>query len=84
MDALEGLARAIAGSDPDRAARMIGAAETLRARFGCPRPPTRRAAHAATVAALHATLGDAAAAFAEGSEAAAKDDLPALAAWLEA
>ncbi|HMM41525.1 MAG TPA: tetratricopeptide repeat protein [Thermomicrobiales bacterium] len=84
VDALEGLARAIAGSDPDRAARLVGAAETLRARFGCPRPPNRRDAHAATVAALHATLGDAAAAFAEGNEAAAEDDLPALVAWLEA
>lgn len=84
VDALDGLAQAIAGHEALRAARMIGAAETLRARFDCPRPPNRRDAHAATIATLQATLGDAAAALAEGGESATDADLSTLVAELEA
>ena len=84
VDALDGLAQAIAGHEALRAARMIGAAETLRARFDCPRPPNRRDAHAATIATLQATLGNAAAALAEGGESATDADLSTLVAELEA
>ena len=57
-----------ARGQPDRAARLGGAAEALRAALGVPLPPETRADHDQAVLAMRAALGkDAfAAAWAEG------------------
>ena len=61
-ECLEGLAAvALAGSEPARGARLLGAAEALRHAISAPVPPTDRAAHARSVAATRARLGPAAA-----------------------
>jgi predicted ATPase/transcriptional regulator with XRE-family HTH domain len=66
---LIGLAAVAAdGGQPERAARLLGAADILRERFGCALWATERAAHEAAVGAARAALGEAtfAAAFAAG------------------
>jgi hypothetical protein len=60
---LDWLARAAAGPamTPEhrhRAARLLGAADALRAAIGAPLPPSERADYERTVAALRASLGD--------------------------
>jgi DNA-binding NarL/FixJ family response regulator len=59
-DALAGLAVvAVAGDEPERAARLMGAAEALRDAIGIPiLLPADRAAHERSVASLRATLGE--------------------------
>jgi hypothetical protein len=58
---LEGLAAlAVALAQPERAARLFGAAEALREAMGTPLPPAERGAHDRSVAAVRATMGDAA------------------------
>ncbi|HET7090142.1 MAG TPA: tetratricopeptide repeat protein [Anaerolineae bacterium] len=66
---LEGLAStARAQGQPERAARLFGAAEALRGAIGAPLPPADRAGHERDAAAVRAQLGKAAfdAASAEG------------------
>jgi tetratricopeptide (TPR) repeat protein len=66
---LEGLAGVAAAQEqPERAARLFGAAEALREVIGEPLAPAYRAAHERDVAAVRALLGDATfeAAWAEG------------------
>ena len=60
MDHLEGLAHAEVATDPALAARLLGAAESLRGRLGAPHSPARRADHQRAVAAARVALGDAA------------------------
>ncbi len=56
---LEGLAAATAAvGDAARAARLLGAARTLRTAVGAPVSPAQRAEYEAEVAAVRATLGD--------------------------
>ena len=58
---LIGLAAVAAdGGQPERAARLLGAADVLRERFGCALWATERAAHEAAVGAARAALGEAA------------------------
>jgi hypothetical protein len=66
--ALEGLAAALGPAKPAAAARLLGAADALRATLGTPRPPRERGRHDQTVASCHSALGAVtfAAAFAEG------------------
>jgi non-specific serine/threonine protein kinase len=75
-ECLEGLAL-VAGADamPGRAARLLGAAATLRASIGAPVHPVDRADHERTVAPLQAAFGDEAfaAAFATGQAMALAD-----------
>jgi hypothetical protein len=66
---LEGLAAvALAQAQPERAARLLGAAEGLREAVGSPRPLADRAEHDRFVAAVRTALGEQAfaAAWAEG------------------
>jgi non-specific serine/threonine protein kinase len=66
---IEGLAGvAVACREPERAARLFGAAEALRERYGIVLTPIHLPEHAANVVAARAALGDAtfAAAWAEG------------------
>jgi hypothetical protein len=66
---LEGLAAvAVAQGQPERAARLIGAAEALREVIGAPLPPADRAEHDRSVAAGRTARGEEAfaAAWAEG------------------
>jgi ATP/maltotriose-dependent transcriptional regulator MalT len=58
-DCLEGLA-AVTGAQqqPERAARLLAAAEALRAATGIPLPPVERPDHDRSVASVRATLGD--------------------------
>jgi hypothetical protein len=58
---LEGLAAAErAQGDPEQAVRMLGAAAALREAIGSPLPPGARPAYDEQVAALRASLGEAA------------------------
>jgi tetratricopeptide (TPR) repeat protein len=60
-ECLEGLATvAIGQARPDRAARLLAAAQALRASIGVPLPPVDRPAVEAAVQAARAALGDAA------------------------
>jgi len=43
--------------EPERAARLLGAAEALREAMGTPLPPTKRDQHAAEMMALEGILG---------------------------
>lgn len=54
---LEGLAAVVAAGDAAAAARLMGAAEGLRQRHGCPRPAHHRFEHEAAVAAVRQRLG---------------------------
>jgi hypothetical protein len=66
---LEGLAGVLAAQgQPDRAARLFGAAEALREAITTPLPPTDHVGYERSVAATRAALGkaDFAAAWAEG------------------
>src|SRR5262249_34525659 len=56
---LEGLAAvAVAQAQPERAARLFGAAEALREAMGAPLPPADRPEHARAVASARTALGD--------------------------
>jgi non-specific serine/threonine protein kinase len=57
---LEALARAMVGSDPAGAARLLGAAAALRQALGTPVPTLDRPGYAETVQVARATLGEAA------------------------
>jgi hypothetical protein len=60
-ECLEGLAAVADGTgQPDRAARLLGAAGTLREAIGAPLPPVDRPAHEAAVQATRGLLGEAA------------------------
>src|SRR5262249_24552660 len=66
---LEGLAEVVvAGGQPERAARLFGAAEGLREAIGAPLLPAERAEHDRSIAAACTALGEEAfaAAWAEG------------------
>jgi non-specific serine/threonine protein kinase len=56
-ECLEGLALVAAHDRPAWAARLLGAAESIRQRIGAPRPPVDQPALAAAVAATRAALG---------------------------
>jgi hypothetical protein len=57
----EGLAGLAAlAAEPERAARLYGAADALRTEIGAPRPPTERVAEARQIEAVRASLGGAA------------------------
>jgi hypothetical protein len=65
---LEGLAAvAAAQAQPERAARLFGAAEALRTAVGAPRPHAERAEHERHFAAARAALGEEAFAAAWGA-----------------
>jgi hypothetical protein len=53
----EAFAHLAARDDPDRAARLWGAAEALRERLGAPLPPNDRAEYERDVAAVRQALG---------------------------
>jgi tetratricopeptide (TPR) repeat protein len=80
-ECLEGLATVAGALDqPERAARLFGTADALRAALGAPLPPRERARREQAVAALRDALGEAAfaAAWAEG-RALSLEDAVALA-----
>jgi len=59
MDCLEGLAHiAVAQGQPGRAARLVGAADTLRAASGAPLPPPDQAGYDRLVTAVRAALSE--------------------------
>jgi len=57
-DPLEGLAAALARTDPHLAAHLFGAAAALRDRLGTPQPAVRRALHEQCLTATRTALGD--------------------------
>ncbi|HEY8599971.1 MAG TPA: tetratricopeptide repeat protein [Thermomicrobiales bacterium] len=81
---LEGLAAALASTEPALAARLFGAAATLRDHLGIPRPAVRRALHEQRLAATRVALGETAFAAARAAGAALTlDDTRALIAATE-
>ena len=66
--ALEGMAGSVSSENAERAARLFGAAEAIRAAIGAPLPPVDRPAHERDAAAIRAHLAETAfaAAWAEG------------------
>jgi predicted ATPase len=59
VEALEGLLAPDATADPERAARLAGAAAALREAMGAPLPPAGRLDHDRALALIHAALGSA-------------------------
>jgi ATP/maltotriose-dependent transcriptional regulator MalT len=57
-ECLEGLATAEIRDQPERAAQLFGATQTLRESIAAPLPPPERAAHEKNVARLRARLGE--------------------------
>ncbi len=81
LEVFEGLAHLSTTHQPERAARLFGAAETLREALGAPLPPVERSACGQAIASLRAALGEEglAAAWAAGRTMAAEAMEPATA-----